>query len=66
MTEITAANLPGKVMAPAAAYLTDEYTNRDIFGVFRGRCTEVSSFFRCTCTLSGIMKGDLCRSFFLV
>ena len=30
-------------MAPAAAYLTDKYTNRDIFGVVRGRCTEVRS-----------------------
>ena len=43
MTEITADNLPGKVMAPAAAYLTDKYTNRDIFGVVRGKCSEVSS-----------------------
>ena len=41
MTEIDADNLPGKVMAPAAAYLTDQYTNRDIFGVVRGKCTEV-------------------------
>ena len=42
MTEINADNLPGNVMAPAAAYLTDQYTNRDIFGVVRGKCTEVA------------------------
>jgi hypothetical protein len=40
MTEITAANLPGKIVGPKVAYLTDEFTNRDIFGVARGRCKE--------------------------
>lgn len=55
MTEITADNLPGKVMAPTAAYLTDKYTNRDLFGVVRGRCTEVSSSIYVLSALSSIV-----------
>jgi len=56
MTEINADNLPGDVMAPAAAYLTDQYTNRDIFGVVRGKCTEVAP-----CNASTMISSSICN-----
>ena len=60
MTEINADNLPGRVMAPAAAYLTDKYTNRDIFGVVRGKCSQVSMHIIDSGAI-GEMLGDDCH-----